>query len=490
MNRKHDSGSLLAHQATGGDIAEGGFRYQANLITAQIPSWLAEDGFTEMIRESLGDVEAKFFIPDVGLTREFVEYKNHFLQPAEFWKEVENFWEKDKHAPDSYQRFVLACTSISDGLKPIINALRRIRDAFPFYTGSKQIQDTSYNDFVNRVKRHGKSKEMADFLFSKVHFKIDLTDAEDFPRELFREALLNHFPNFENFPVKISSDAYSRLVELISSRKNQPIYRPELEKAIWQEVPEEDRPESTIRIHTLYDESLNDESLNDESLNKVPDGCLQFDWTSFFGGSERNYPPPEKWNEKVIGELCRAKDWIVLTNRERHIYLSGHRRLSASIAIGSTFSAVSGFTIGMEVRDGIWWTNNHAKEDTPDYHWQQSTEGELTDEIAVGISILKDAANEEVKQYLQMEHFHGRQLYLYSDMVLQSDAQTNRAVQKAKSMIQEFVSKSQAKKIHLFFAGPAQFALFLGHRLNTIGKIQCYEWTSPNAYVPTVLIKT
>ena len=140
MSQKHSSGSLLAPQATGGDIAEGGFRYQANLITAQIPSWLAEDGFTEMIRESLGDVEAKFFIPNVGLTREFVEYKNHLLQPTEFWEEVENFWEKDKHAPDSYQRFVLACTSISGGLKPIVNALRRIRDAFPFYDRSKQIQ--------------------------------------------------------------------------------------------------------------------------------------------------------------------------------------------------------------------------------------------------------------------------------------------------------------------------------------------------------------
>ena len=480
LSQKHSSGSLLAPQATGGDIAEGGFRYQANLITAQIPSWLAEDGFTEMIRESLGDVEAKFFIPNIGLTREFVEYKNHLLQPAEFWEEVENFWEKDKHAPDSYQRFVLACTSISGGLKPIINALHRIRDAFPFYTGSKQIQDTSYNDFVNRVEKHGKSKKLADFLFSKVHFKIDLTDAEDFPQELFRKALLNHFPNFENFPVKISNDAYSRLVELISSRKNQPIYRHELKKAIWQEVPEKDRSESAIRIHTLYD----------ESINKGPDGCLQFDWTSFFGGSERNFPPPQEWNQKVIGELYRTKNWIVSTNRERRICLSGHRRLSVSIAIGSIFSAVSGFTIGMEIRDDIWWTNSHAREDTPDYHWQQSTDGELTDEIAVGISILKNTAHEEVKQYLQMEHFHGRQLYLYSDMVLQSDDQTNRAVQKAKSMIQEFVSKSQAKKIHLFFAGPAQFALFLGHRLNTMGKIQCYEWISPNAYVPTVLIKT
>ena len=269
-------------------------------------------------------------------------------------------------------------------------------------------------------------------------------------------------------------------MELNSSRKNQPIYRHELEKAIWQEVPEKDRPESTIKIHTLHD----------ESISKLPDGCLQFGWKSFFGGSERNFPPPEEWNQKVIGELCRTREWIVSTNRKRHIHLSGHRRLSASIVIGSIFSAVSGFTIGMEIRDGVWWTNSHANEDTPDYHWQQSTDGELTDEIAVGISILKNTANEEVKQYLQMEHFHGRQLYLYSDMALQSDAQTNRAVQKAKSMIQEFVSKSQGKKIHLFFACPAQFALFLGHRLNTIGKIQCYEWTSPNAYVPTVLIKT
>ena len=197
MNQKQNTLSLLAPQATGGEIAEGGFQYQANLITAQIPSWLAKDGFTEMIRESLGDVEAKFFTPSVGLNREFVEYKNHLLQPKEFWEEIENFWEKNKQALDSYQRFVLACTSVSRELNPIINALDQVRDAYPFYDEAKQIQDTSYNHFVEVVKKRGKSKDMADFLFSKVHFKIDLTDAEDFPRELFRETLLNHFPTFE-----------------------------------------------------------------------------------------------------------------------------------------------------------------------------------------------------------------------------------------------------------------------------------------------------
>ena len=61
MSKNERCLSLLSPQATGGDIAEGGFQYQANLIVARIPNWLAQDGFTEMIRESLGDVEAKVF---------------------------------------------------------------------------------------------------------------------------------------------------------------------------------------------------------------------------------------------------------------------------------------------------------------------------------------------------------------------------------------------------------------------------------------------
>ena len=476
LNRKRSTVSLLTSQSTGGDIAESGFQYQANWTIAQIPIWLAQDGFTEMIRESLGDVEAKFFVPSVGLRREFVQCKNYSLTPNKFWEEIEDFQKKDQQTPDSYHRFVLACKSVSIKLHPIINALRRVRDAYSFYDTAQKIQTTSYNDFIKVVKNQGQSKAIAHFLFSKVWFDMDDGNHH---QALFRENLLKHFPFFTNYLIEVSNVAHLHLVELVRSRKNQPIYRQELEDIIWKEVEEKDKSKP-VRIHTLHD----------KTANKGPDGCLQFDWTSFFGGSERHFPPPQEWNQKVIGELRATKDWLVATNRERHIHLSGHRRLSASIVIGSIFSAVSGFTIGMEVRDEVWWTNSHANEDTPDYQWQQSTDGELTDEIAVGISILKDAANEEVKQYLQMEHFHGRQLYLYSDMVLESDAQTNRAVQKAKSMIQEFVSKSQAKKIYLFFAGPAQFALFLGHRLNTIGKIQCYEWTSPNAYVPTVLIKT
>ena len=481
MNQKQNTLSLLAPQATGGDIAEGGFQYQTNWIIARIPRWLAQDGFTEMIREALGDVEAKFFVPGAGMRREFVEYKNHNLQPSKFWEEVENFWEKDQHAPNSYQRFVLACTSVSTQLKPVINALRRVRDAYPFYDGAIEIQDTSYDQFVEAVTKLNKPKELADFMFSKVDFEIDLTDAEDQNRELFRGALLKHFPTFTEFSVKISDAAHSHLSELIRSRKNFPVYRQELENAIWKEVEENDESKHAIRIHTLHD----------EYIDKSSDGCLKFDWKETFEGVNRNFPSTEVWNQEVTKELCATKEWLIASNRTRRILLSGHRRLSASIAIGATFSAVSGFTIEMETKDGLWCTNNHATNDSPDYIWEQkSINGKLMGEIAVGISILKDTANEDVDKYLETIHFGGDRLYLFGNAALQSDHQTNCAVHKAKSMIQTLVNKTQAKKIHLFFAGPAQFALFLGHRLNTLGKIQCYEWIPPNAYIPTVLIPT
>ena len=479
MTKNQKTSSLLSPQATGGDIAEGGFQYQTNWITAQIPNWLAQDGFTEMIRESLGDVEAKFFVPSRDFRRDFIQYKNHRMTPSEFWPEIEHFQNMDKEAPDSYQRFVLACTGVSDILEPMINALRRVRDAYPFYDRAQEIQDNSYDDFVKAVKKLGQSKEMADFLFCKVYFEIDLTDAEARPQTLFMEALYENYPRSAKFWSELRAEAYPRLVDLVRSRKNQPIYRGELEKAIWKSVEAEYHPDPSIKIHTIHDGS-----------DTGPEGCLQFNWKSFFGGRERNFPPGEEWNSQVIGELQSTKEWLVSTKRPRRIHLSGHRRLSASIAISCVFSAVSGFVIQMKTKEGIWCTDDHPQADTPDYPWEQEIHGdESTGEMVIGISIKKKVAN-EVERYLETTAFHGPRLYLFSDDAILSAAHVNQAVEKAKQMINESGAAVGAKKIHLFIAVPAQFALFLGHRLNAMGDIQCYEYRNTNVYVPTCLIST
>ena len=480
MSQKSKISSLLSPQARGGNIAESGFQYQFNSTISQIPNWLSQDGFTEMIREALGDTEAKFFVPCIGIQHEFVEYKGYHLKQANFWEEIDHFWEIDRQSPNSYKHFVLVCKSVADELKPITNALERVRDPYSFYDAAQQIQDTSYSDFVEVVKFRGKSKEMAEFIFLKVRFKLGAVDGETHARGIFIEEMKRYFPEFRTLSGKSMDAAYSQLTELVKSRTNQSIYRHELENAIWQGITEKDRPKLTIRIHTSHE----------ENVDKGPDGCLQFDWKNVFGGPNRNYPSTEEWNRIVTDKLCATKEWLIATKRTRCIHLIGHRRLSASIAIGVTFSAVSGFTIGIETKEGVWWTNSHAKEDTPDYHWHQSINGESNGEIAVGISIMKDTANTDVEQYLETKHFNGKRLYLCGNAALQSDQHTNVAVQKVKSVIQELLSITQAQKVHLFFAGPAQFALFLGHRLNTLGEIQCYEWIEPNVYIPTVLIST
>ena len=476
MSKNRKISSLLSPQATGGDIAEGGFQYQANLIIARIPNWLAQDGFTEMIRESLGDVEAKFFVPGRGFRREFVQYKNHRMTPGEFWPEIEHFQKMDQEAPDSYDRFVLACTGVSDKLEPIINALRRVRDAYPFYDGVQQTQDTSYDDFVEIVRQ---SKKMADFLFYKVSFEIDLTDAEAHPWELFMGSLSRNYPVLGKLSLDFSEAAYSRLVKLVQSRKNQPIYRRELEEAIWKSVEAEYLPDPSVRIHTIHDDS-----------DTGPGGCLQFNWKLCFGGRERNFLPPEEWNKQIIGDLQSTKEWLLSTKQPRRLHLSGHRRLSASIAIGTVFSAVSGFVIGMETKEGIWCTDNHPQADTPDYPWERYThDDELMGEIVVGISIKREIAS-EVECYLETIGFRGARLYLFSDNAILSAAHANRAAEKAKQMINESVAAVGAKKIRFFIAVPAQFALFLGHRLNAMGEIQCHEYQDANVYVPTCLIST
>lgn len=480
MSGEHKISSLLSPQATGGDIAEGGFQYQANLIAVRIPDWLSQDGFSEMTRESLGDVEAKFFVPNVGLVREFVEYKNHRLTPSELWPEVEHFYQMDQAAPGSYRRFVLACTGVSDNLSTMINALNRVRGSYSFYDDAPSIQDASFNEFAMIVKALDKSRGLAKFIFMKVRFEIDLTDAEDHPRELFREALLKNFAVFDELQVRIGNLAYSRLVELLRFRKNRPIYRCELEKALWNGVAPEAGPRTAIRIHTSHE----------CSSYKGPHGCLAFDWTSIFGGAERCYPLADEWNLKVLDGLKGMKCWILSTDRPRLIHLSGNRRLSASIAVGSVFSSVSGFVIEMETKDGLWSTNSYPTDSTPDYPWIcDFRDGGSIGEIAVGVGVKKEITT-EVEQFLADAEFCGSRLYLIGNSALLSDDHANRAVDRAKERILEVIARTKARKMLLFVAGPTQLAVFLGHRLNATCTIQCYERKKANVYVPTCLIST
>jgi hypothetical protein len=88
---------------------------------------MAMEGFTSMLREGMGDVEAKFFVPGRGFTKELVEVKDHQVPPADFWKEIKRFQQLDAGSPGEYQWFTLASAGLSESLHPLVNSLRRLR---------------------------------------------------------------------------------------------------------------------------------------------------------------------------------------------------------------------------------------------------------------------------------------------------------------------------------------------------------------------------
>ena len=202
--------SLLDAEARGGDTAEGGFSFQENMLVARVPAWLRREGFSEMVREALGDAEAKFFVPGKDEVREFVEYKNHQIAPAEFWTEIGRFQELDRGAPGAYQRFVLVCTGVSEGARPVAEALRRVRDPDSFYEGASEIQSSSFDSFLEVVERAGRSREDAEFLFSKVHIESDAPGAERLALEVFGGSLKEHFPETSRLSGDDAEAAFQR----------------------------------------------------------------------------------------------------------------------------------------------------------------------------------------------------------------------------------------------------------------------------------------
>ena len=470
---KKETASLLSREATGGDIAEGGFKYQDHLLLARIPRWLTEDGFDGFIREAMGDSEARFYVPRCGTKTEFLEFKNHVVQRNEFNDEIRRFRDMDESAPYTYLKFVLVCKGVSEKLKPVLNALRQLRDPYPFYDNAPTIQQASYQDYVDAIGR-GSDGRFADFIFKKVFIEVIDVDAEQLAREVFREQLHLYFPILEQASGTQVNAARSALLDLVSAHKRKWIKRSQIERTLWKHFPEFSAPQVAIRFHT---------ESNFSSDREFSEGRLVFRWIPFFGDGTRSYPPSEDWDNVLMKELTQTRNWIESTERSRIVHLSGARRLTASIALGYVFSAVAGFSIRADFRGNHWWTSNEVDNATPGFAWREKKQmGGTDDELVVNISICRNIS-ENINKYLQQHGMdHISRLELHSDIALTSDKHTNKSVAMAKERITDALSMTGATKVHLFCAVPSCFALYLGHRLNATCTIQCYEFVGSGQY--------
>lgn len=340
--------SLLESQSCGGDRARKGFSFQDSILLAKLPIWFVQESFTQLISEAIGDIEVQFFHPRYGMKKELLEVKNHSVQPKKFWDEIQRFFEIQVGSPETYRRFYLVTTGVSNEIKPLLNGLKRLRDPENFYDDSPPIQQQSYNDYLEIVKNLGQNEDMAKFIFDKVSIEINWSEAKTDEYSSFNSSLVAHFQKIEEeVPGKILRKIFEELSSLVKKRQNKPIKRTEIEDIFKKHLPAELSPtEQPIKLLTKTDTSSTLETT-----------ALPFEWTPFFGGEKRIYPPSGEWQNPLMQDLYRTRDWIINERSTRRIRLQGSRRLSASIAIGSVFSAVAGFSIESEYRGEIWATD-------------------------------------------------------------------------------------------------------------------------------------
>lgn len=474
--RKRTVPTLTKRDATGGQVAATGLQFQTNVALAYLPGWLAHDGFSSMIVESMGDTEAKFFVPGAGFLQEFVEVKDYALSPAPFWKEIDRFIELDEASPNTYRRFVLVCDGVSPTLAPLVNALRRVRDPLKFYERQSPIGAASYSEYANNVKKLKRTDADARFLFDRVVVDTDLAAAKQNGASVFSTALCSSMGEYNAVATHGLHSAYVHLKDLIEKQMNQPITRQQLEATLRASLDATQCPSPrSVHMHTMIQD--------DDERHPT---ALRFKWAQFFGGEARSYPPQAEWDKAILGDLKSAKEWTVQNRSSRAIKLTGNRRLSTSFALGSVFSAVAGFSIEIESRGGeMWRTDDHSAPGTPEYPLRADVIPGTEPGLVLVLSIGRDICGQVKGCLASLGLEKATLLHLCSGHPIISAQQANLAVKLIKENCTDVLEQNRPGTIHLFLFGPAFLALLLGHRFNATAPVQCYEWVSSGRYDPS-----
>lgn len=460
--------NLLNNAASGGDTAGGGFAFQDAVFMRLLPAWLQDDGFSSCIRESLDDIEAKFFVPGIGFQKERIQVKHEVLRPQKFATLVDNFHTSYEAHPQSYQWCTIACIDVSGELEPVIHGLRRLRDPYPFYADDSAVLQQSFDAFAQRVKDMGGTETLAAFMFHHLHVHRLSRDLEASVQNIFQGEIAERFGITD---YRALTEIFRRTKDLILSRRNQPITRRALDAILAAE-------QVTQSVRLVTASSL-------DELEASPH--LVLDCREFWGGEQHAYPVSDDWNTRLVAPLQATKDWLISERAIYRVELTGHRRYSASLAIGHVFSSVSGFTVVMNFRGDWWATDAHADDSTPAYVFEPRLVVQPSYRLVVAISIDPQAIAHDVATYInQTGTSQPSTLYLQGTGAIHSPQHCKRAVAQIKQAIREALRATGAQEIDLFLAGvPAPLALFLGHHLNGLAPIQCYEWTGGANYVPT-----
>jgi SMODS-associated and fused to various effectors sensor domain len=460
------------------------FDFQTRYTVCHLPLWLQHGGFHQIFSEGTGDIDVRY-VENGKSTRQHIQTKDHDVTPSEFKEVVEAFCAIDAGMPGVYERFTLACPSLSAQLRPVETGLARLRHATPFYEDAPSALAPTRADVDQRMRGHGLSDEQVQFIHEKVFFDIGHGDLSHDERalELFIARILSH-PEFAGKIRAMVQPAYAELIRRVSGSKGVVLERASIEGFLRSAVLASLSLEASV---TVWIQNWTKEAFD-------PPADYELDWSSHFDRASRRVPPSAVWNSDLVPQLDALRKQIMAAGAVRTIRLRGKCALSTGVALGATFPAVGGWTFEIPQPPAKEpWRSDATP--TAGYALQEEiTEGRADGtDLVLGLNIRGDGRLDVMRYIASTGQAPNAYVFMSPPTQgAQSIGGPGDACAMARAVrdrLGEILKTRQLRGTRLFFYGPFALSVFLGQQLTSMGEVQLFEYQDPG-YVPSCLIRT
>lgn len=453
----------------GGVIALGGFDFQLWDGLARLPGWLLNPAFEAMIYEGLEDLEARFFAPQAPhrWLLERIQAKSGNLAPSGVREVLSTFQNFDIRYPEIARVQTLVTPRLPSTLSWVSRDPGRVRRARPFYAPFAAIADASdaklRSDLVAEFEA-----SLGNFVADGVEFSERTYADEASARHAFMDALHSAFPGLD-IGASQGRRAFETLSTLARGRIGEPLARAELQDAIEAGIAQKLPLPSALPLHIRSDRNERDER------------ALEIDARAYSGGAAP-FPPTDLWQAGLVEPLDATQQWMRAHGYSR-LRLTGSYRLSTGMTLGWAFRSALGHELEIQTRDGDWATDDRPGGFSKET-WSVAPSPALhEDRLFVSVGVIRDPAAQVAEA---MGVPAASILALHHAAPLTSGKDTQASVSAVKGAVDAAVARLRPTALDVFLAGPAAFAVALGHRWNAMPPTQLHEYVAESAdYLPT-----
>lgn len=467
---------LTDAKGMGGIIAQDGFDYQVWDALVRLPAWLRNPGFEGFIVEGLEDVEARFFAPHAprGHLLDRFQSKSGVLDRAGLIEVFKSFQTFEIAHPAATRVQTLVTPALPPKLTWLARDSKRVSRARPFYAPFADIRAASDEKLrADHVDEFG--IDLGNFLADAIEVSLRPVSDRGTAEAAFIAALQKQFPDLDISARKLSA-AFAALNDLAAQARGSMLTRAHLLDTLRDVLSDDLVPHRHIlAVHVRSDR--NGEVADAIEIN-----------ASGFSGSSAGYPETERWHAELLNPLVATAKWARKHDFGR-IALSGSYRLSTAFALGWAFGSATGFEIDIPTKSGAWATDSHPAASRSALPWTFKQPSALAgSHLLVGVGIIRDPAPDIIKEWNLADG--GGLLIANLPQALTDGVDVQASAQLVKAAIAEAVARFRPTQIHLYYVGPAAFAVALGHRWNALPPIQLYEFIAADgSYNPTVMIR-